>query len=122
MSTYNTPWGTTSIKLTTKQARPIVSKAFPSYSGRRFRIEFTDKVSVHDTNWGGGTCNAYVVLNANGNTNRVTVPAPWLNLVEGKTYPLGPDVLVIVHSIFCGKDLGIIIYAHPSHLPKWLPA
>jgi hypothetical protein len=30
------------------------------------------------------------------------------------------DALVLCHQMFCGHDAGIMIYAHKSHLPKWI--
>jgi len=110
----------TELKLNTKQAKPIVGQVFPNYKGRKFRIEFTKTVTFHDTNWGGGTRNYYAAVTADGRAGNMHVPAPWVNPVEGKTVPLPPDVLLVEHAIFCGKDLGIRIYANPCHLPRWL--
>lgn len=49
-----------------------------------------------------------------------SAPAPWINPVEGKTVELSPEVLIVEHSIFCGKDSGITVYVHPSVMPKLL--
>lgn len=38
------------------------------------------------------------------------------------TFTVTPDMIVIAHSIFCGKDMGITFYVHPSRLPALLPA
>jgi hypothetical protein len=32
-----------------------------------------------------------------------------------------PNVIVVEHSIFCGKDVGITIYVRPANLAKLLP-
>lgn len=111
------------MKLNKAQVRDILKATFPEYRGRKFKVEFTPTVTFHDTNWGGGSKNTYVAITSYGRgVARLRVPAPWLNTIEGETKDLPPDVLIVMHTIFCGKDLGITIYAHPSHLPKWLPA
>ena len=108
------------IKLTTKQAKPIVETVFPNYRGRKFNMNFVEKVMFYDTNWGGGTRNKYAFVASDGRTAVLNAPAPWVNVIEGKVFDLPADVLVVEHTIFCGKDCGITIYAHPCHLPKWL--
>ncbi len=110
------------IKLTRKQAKLILDKTFPEYPGRKIKVEFTTRVTFYDTNWGGGTRNWYHALRADGNNTRLMASAPWINPVEGKTIELPVDVIVVEHSVFCGHDTGITIYAHPSNAPKWLTA
>lgn len=110
------------MKLTRKQAKPILEKSFPEYNGRTISLEFVDHVTFYDTNWGGGTRNKYHAVRADGRTSRLVVPAPWVNPVEGKTIDLPEGVLIVEHAIFCGHDCGITIYAHPMYAPKWLTA
>jgi hypothetical protein len=110
----------TQIKIMKKQAQPIVDLVFPDYTGRKFKLEFTDQVLFYDTNWGGGTRNYYAAVKSNGAHQGLSIPAPWVNPVEGLTMQLPPDVLIVAHSIFFGHDMGITIYAHPSNAPKWL--
>ena len=94
--------------------------AFPEYKGRKFAVEFTPTVTFYDTNWGGGSRNVYTAVSSDGRTATLSVPAPWINTVEGKTIEMPVDVLIVKHSFFCGKDMGITIYASPLHMPKWL--
>ena len=54
------------IKISAKQAKPILARTFPSYKGRKVKVELTDKVFIHDTNWGGGTKNTYAALQHDG--------------------------------------------------------
>ena len=110
------------MKLNKSQVRDILNATFPEYRGRKFKVEFAEIITFHNTNWGGGTKNTYVAVSSDGRAKRLGVQAPWINPVEGKTMELPFEVLVVMYTIFCGKDLGITIYAHPAHLPKWLPA
>ena len=109
------------MKVTRKQAENIIKATFPEYRGRKIKVEFRPEVTFYDTNWGGGSRNQYAAVKADGTKARLNVPAPWLNVVEGATVPLPADVLIVEHSIFCGKDCGLTIYANPVNLPKWLP-
>lgn len=110
------------IPLKKAQASPIVDKVFPHYKGRKFNLVFTEKVLFHDLNWEGGSKNEYAGVREDGTTAKLYAPAPWVNPIEGKEFELPVDVLIVEHTYFCGKDLGITIYAHPSHAPKILPA
>jgi len=112
----------TTVQLTKKQAWPIVSQVFPQYRGRKFRLEFTSQVGFYDTNWSGGTRSYYAAVRADGKHARLPEFAPWANPIEGKKIDLPVEVLVVEHTHFCGQDCGIIIYANPQHLPKWITA
>jgi len=109
------------MKLTRKEAQPILKAAGSNYTGRKISVTFANKVSFYDTNWGGGTRNQYTAINMN--TSRASTfyaPAPWINPVEGQSIELPENILVIEHSYFCGRDMGITIYAHPCRIPLFL--
>lgn len=110
------------MKVKKAQVKDILAATFPGYKGRTFKVEFAPTVTFHDTNWGGGSRNKYIAVKSDGRTAMLHVPAPWVNTIEGKTIDLPKDVLMVKHTVFCGKDLGITIYASPVHLPKWLTA
>ena len=109
-----------SVKVKKSEVAPILAASFPEYRGRTIKIEFTDKVKFYDTNWGGGTRNQYHALTMDGLGKRVCVRAPWANPIEGQTVILQPGLIVVCHTIFCGQDLGITIYAHPDMKPRML--
>jgi hypothetical protein len=110
------------MKLKKAQVRKVLELTFPEYRGRKFNLEFTNEVRFWDTNWGGGTRNVYKAVSSDGRVASQSIPAPWVNQTEGSTYEIPLDVLVVKHTIYCGKDLGITIYANPVHQPKWLEA
>ena len=112
---------TTRIKVKKSEVKDIIKATFPQYRGRTIHIEFTPTVRFHDTNWGGGSKSTYAAIASDGRTARLNVPAPWINTVEGQSVDIPMDVLIVRHSIFCGKDCGITIYANPAHAPKWIP-
>ncbi len=108
------------IKLTKKQAWPLVGKLFPDYTGRKFVMQFVERIVFRNLNWDGGSRNEYKFVRSDGKLAVMPVLAPWKEVNEGRTVELPPEVLVVEHTFFCGRDLGIRIYANPVHAPKWL--
>lgn len=103
------------MKVKKSDVRPILMASFPGYNGRKFQVEFTDAVWFSDTNWGGGSRTYYRFVNMdNGMNAALSVPAPWNNPYEGQRMELPENIVVVAHSIFCGQDMGITFYAHPS--------
>lgn len=48
------------------------------------------------------------------------VPAPWINSAEGQTVPVPVGVIIVQHTQYCGKDLGLTFYVNSENAPKWL--
>jgi len=105
----------TTFKVTRKQAKSIIELTFPEYRGRKINVTLTDVVAIYDTNWSGGTRNQYVAVHVSGETNQLTVLAPWMHQIDEVTIP--QDVIVVKHAYFCGKDCGLTIYVHPDCVP-----
>ena len=97
----------------------IVKRVFPDYSGRKFRVAFSEEITFTDTNWSGGTKTYYGAVGSKG-ASVFEAPAPWANPVEGATLKMKPEAIVVKHSYFCGRDTGITVVMHPSAAPKWL--
>lgn len=111
------------IKVKKADVWPIVRKAFPDYSGRKFRVVPALSVQFNTTNWCGGSRNQYrVVRLQDGKTLSVEVPAPWENRIEGHTVALTEGLCVVEHQIFSGHDLGVRVWVHPGNLARLLPA
>lgn len=103
------------VKITAKQARPFIEAAGIEYSGRKFKVEFATHIHLHNLNWDGGSKNDYTALRmADVIASKVIERVPWANHAEGARVELKPGFLVIEHARYCGADLGITIYAHPS--------
>jgi len=104
------------------QVKSILDRTYPDYKGRKIRLCFTDKVCLSDLNWSGGTRSEYVAVSTSGETSKAdNYTAPWNNKQEGVVVQLQPHIAIVKHTIFCGHDIGIIIYLHPGNLPRWLP-
>ena len=103
------------IKVKKAEVKPIIEVSFPEYKGRTFKVKLSEFVTFYNTNWDGGSRNQYVAVSmAKGKGQPMPVSAPWANLVEGKRMEIPFGVVVVEHSHYCGKDVGITIHAHPS--------
>lgn len=110
------------IKLNKKQVLPLLNASFPDYTGRKFSVEFTENLTFWDTNWHGGTHREYIAIDINGNSSKLDVPAPWNNPIEGLKIVMPKNAIIACHLYFCGYDMGITFYSHPSNAPKLLTA
>lgn len=115
------------VKLTAKEYKPFVSVyqdlSGMQYTGRKVSVEFANKIAFYDTNWGDGSRNWYYFFNMeNSKGKTLIVPAPWLNAIEGETVELPENIICIMRSCFCGHDMGLTIYAHPSRQQAFLGA
>lgn len=113
---------TTSPKLRKSDIPAQLLSAFPNYHGRTFRLQPTTRVSFYDLNASGGTWNRYVLVSLLAPENRAALPkeSPWTPRVEGSTFDLPPGFVVVEHSHFCGKDMGLRFYVHPDNVAKLL--
>ena len=109
-----------SVKLTRRQAEPILRATFPGYRGRKISVVFTEKVRFSNLYWCGGSHADYMALRSDGSVRGLQTDDPWKDKREGSCVDLPDGVIVVKHEFFCGKDTGITIYAHPSLAPKWL--
>jgi hypothetical protein len=102
--------------------RKIVNSTFPSYRGKKFKLS-TDVPSRLDSYWDEGSRDYFSFYELS--TSKV--------LDVGSNHPffeagkprdlesLPPGVVIVKHSIFCGKDMGITIYANAGDLAPLLP-
>lgn len=116
---------TPAIKVSKKTAPEVVEvamRAFPEYTGRKFRVKaFSGQMSLV-SGWDGGSRDDYrvVALDKNATVDKFYVPEngtfPTQN--GGRTCTLSdlPEGLALVrHSIFCGKDSGLTVIVNPAN-------
>jgi hypothetical protein len=106
------------VKVSRKQVEKILNATFPDYKGRLVFIEPVESVTLHDLNWSGGSRSQYRTCTLDGqpvgSADRYNQMHPMNHQAESAKIPMLPDVLIVRHSIFCGKDVGIDIYVHPN--------
>jgi len=106
-----------------KMIRKIVKATFPQYKGRKFKLS-TEIPSQLNSYWNGGSIDSYVfyelntekILNVGSNHPIFETRNPR----DIKKIPIG--IVIVKHSICCGKDAGITIYANNIDVvPMLLP-
>jgi hypothetical protein len=111
------------IKVPFKQVAHLIRAAYgQSINARRpVRIEPKEQYSVNDY-WDGGSRNYSVFMNLQTmEIIRATDLPQEMRQKEGNHYKLAiatvtlqPQIIVVEHIIFCGKDLGYRICVHPT--------
>jgi hypothetical protein len=96
------------------------------YTGKKFAVRVCESMTIPSDAglWSGGSRDLYrVVRFADGAS--VTMPgqasSPWDAGRRDQTITLTPDLCVVRHSDFCGKDMGLTFYIHPSNAAPLLP-
>lgn len=95
--------------------------AFPSYTGKKYKVISTDRPVGLKSYWDGGTKYYHKVINLE---TREIIEVPENGTVfnknfENKTFPC-PGIAVVTHSIVQGKDFGITVVVHPDNMNKFL--
>lgn len=112
------------VDVSTAKSKPIWSKAFPQYRGRKVKVWVRKQVELCGLNWDEGNKSEYVILRADGKQADMRFAsrfAPWSNPWEGRVVELSTEIIV-VERWRSGNDQGIYIYVHPDLMPKLLPA
>ena len=108
-----------------KTVHALIKATFPDYSGNKVRIIPVDTVTFTDLNWSGGTRNQYQACTLTGENidsrYDLNSAAPWDNQFEGKSVSIPDGLAIVEHGYFCGKDMGLTIYANPRNITGLLP-
>lgn len=104
-----------------KEVKWLTSCAFSSKK-RETRIVVTETVTFQNTFWDGGSKSEYrAVKLESGETAILDVgSSPWTAIAEGKTVTLEPGFAIVEHSVFCGKEVLLTVYLHPSNVTEKL--
>ena len=98
--------------------KKICKLAYPSYKGRKFEVQYnTKKITMHSY-WDGGSKTDYVIVNV-AKMQVVVVPdnhPVFGNYPDMTNVPIPDDFVVVAHTIFCGRDMGLTIYT-PHRAP-----
>lgn len=102
--------------------KKIVKAAFPDYNGKKFQLS-TSVPTRLDSYWDGGSRNYYVFVEL-ATMKSISLPSnhPLFEPNNPRDLKILPNGIVIVqHTFFCGKDMGITIYANQDQLVPLLP-
>jgi len=104
------------------EVQEIARVAFPDYNGRKFSVAPFQGPMNLASNWDGGSKMYYALVNLR--TMRTAEVPESGTMHTGGAYritTLPPNMAVVAHSIFMGKDSGITIYVNQENLTKLLP-
>jgi len=97
-----------------------------AYKGNKLEAEPCTSVTIPcDAGlWSGGTRQHYVALEIQ--TGKMTsLPgqqsAPWDKDRKSYAIELRPGYAIVCSNVFCGKNLGLTYYVHPSDIAKLVP-
>lgn len=97
------------------------------YNGRNFQVEAATEITInnHAGYWDGGSRDTFYVVRLRdgqrASLNDKTLLHPGKVQAGEITYPIPPGIVVVEHSIFCGKDMGLRFYVHPNDIAPMLP-
>jgi hypothetical protein len=104
------------MKLTTvpDKLKSLAKLAFPGYRGRKYRLEYREKLTTASY-WSGGSRDTYCLIDL---ATRRPTPIAGINPIgfQGPTptTQISPGQVLVEHTIFCGKDIGITFYLNPA--------
>lgn len=105
------------------EVQEIARAAFPDYNGKKFSVAAFQGPMNLTSNWDGGSRTFYAAVDLN--TRKAAQVPQNGTMFDAQKYQvntLPPNLAIVAHSIFSGKDGGIVIYVNPESLTKMLPA
>ena len=102
----------------------LARKIYPAYNGKHFRVEVRENVNCASY-WEGGSHTYYTFVNLiNGEViQKAPAQSAFDRPVAGiDKVQLLPNMAIVSHSFFWGKDTGITFYIHKDNAPRFLPA
>lgn len=90
--------------------KDVAKAAFPDYNGRKLKVQYSvKKIGTQSGEWSGGSVDFLAFVNL---ATLTVLDAPrtsaWKNDAGQVDIPVG--FVAVVHSHFCGKDMGLTIY------------
>ncbi len=98
-----------------KLVKALAKKAYPDYTGRKFRVCERKSYYMSDY-WDSGSRNYCVAVNLS--TGEIKEPSreakiPWNNVAHA-SFDIPAGIGILERSIFCGKEIGITLYVAPT--------
>lgn len=109
------------IRKSDKGIKAIISAAHPTYEGRKIRVKAATEYKMANY-WDGGSRDyvmAYDLATGRAYGPAIHTTNP-MNGSAHSTVAIPAGVLIVEHSIFCGQDAGITIYANPANMPQFI--
>lgn len=108
-------------------ANQITGAAYPSYNGRKFKavVVKNDHKFNLTSGWDGGSRDYYVLVDLSVmkavDISAASFVGNCFNKM-GSDFVLPEGFVIVEHSFFCGKDMGMTIYVTENNATKLIPA
>jgi hypothetical protein len=114
----------TTIYLEPSQVPPLLRGG---YNGQKYRVQVCERVHIPcdaGLSSGGSRDTFYALRTVDGSRVALSdsVHAPWDSARQDQDVALQPGIVVVKHTMFCGKDLGLTFYVRPEDAAPMLPA
>jgi hypothetical protein len=110
------------VSITDPAIRKIVKACYPDYKGRKVKVE--GKSTYHMSNYWDGGSRSYAIayhLESGATMEPTQVSTNPMNRTAHASVEIPEGVVIVEHSIFMGKDVGIRIYANPVNVARFIP-
>ena len=104
------------------EIKTLINRCYSGYNGSKIALS-DDIPSELNSYWDGGSKSSYVFYHLD-TKQTVAMPQnhPVFNSdIPNKTGNMPERVIIVEHRYFCGKDMGITIYANKTDLTPLLP-
>ncbi len=106
----------------TSEVKAMAHTAFPSYTGRKFKLDNSGRPVNMTSHWDGGSRDQFVILQlGSGQTKPVPQNGTMFDHINVQDTAVPPGFIIVEHTIFCGKDLGITFHVNPETALGFLP-
>ncbi len=107
----------------TPEIKAMAAKAFPEYNGRKFKLDNSGRPVNMTSHWDGGSRDTFVVMElSTGKLKPIPQNGTMFDRVSVGDTVVPPGFMIVEHTIFCGKDLGITFHVDPDTAMAMLPA
>jgi len=115
---------TTTIKLSRadKSIKALLTACYPEYRGRKVRARVATQYQMSNY-WSEGSRDFVVAyhLETGKVVEMATAAGVPMNQIAHAKVGIPAGVVLVEHSIHCGKDCGVTIVVHPDNMPRFLP-
>lgn len=99
--------------------RKIIEATFPNYNGRKIKMRAYKPRELHSY-WSGGSRDYFALINIQtGSVGHMESNHPFFEAQRspiGNKFILPPLCILVMHTIFSGKDLGLTLYINPGDI------
>jgi hypothetical protein len=104
------------------EARKLFRAGFPSYNGRKFKLVGHDGPMSVRSYWDGGSRDYYAFVRSDCVKLDVPAGSAFDNVQGVDSVDIRAGCVIVEHSIFCGKDMGLTLHVPADRLDGFRPA